>query len=86
MHIETYVDMKQLAGCHRVQNIKKSLLIWLEQKELTPEPLGRLRILDKVIIGEYIEQKKVKLDYLGLEVIRPELLGQRGVHAGRIVL
>ena len=82
----TYVNVKQLAGCHRVQDIEKSLLIWLEQKELAPESLGRCRIIDRVIIGEDIEQMKIQLDYLRLEVVRPELECQWRVHHGATVL
>lgn len=79
------MDMKQLAGCHRVQDIEKSLLIRLEQEEFAPEPLGRRRIIEGVIIDEHIEKMKVKLNNLGFEVVRPELLcqGRGRVHGGR---
>ena len=78
--------MKQLASRHWVQDVEKSLLVRLEQEELAPEAFGRCRLFERVIIGEYIEKMKVKLDDLGFEVIRPELLSQRALHAGRTVL
>ena len=79
------MNVKQLAGCHRVQDIEKSLLIWLEQEELSPEPLGRRHIIEGVIVDEHIEKMKVKLNDLGFEVVRPELLcqGKGRVHGGR---
>jgi hypothetical protein len=67
--------MKEFEGCHWLQKVVESLLVRLEEEELTPEAF-RWNGISRSITAQDVKQVEVKLDDLGLKGIWPQLLGE----------
>lgn len=74
------MNVQHFACCHRLNDLKESLLVGLKQEKLSPKAIGRRSILQVIVIGENVEQEEIELYNLWLEYIRPELLGQWRLH------